>query len=136
MVNASLVAIEFDSMLPKGETPRDTEGYEGFYHLLNMEGECALAKLHYIIRDHDAEKFNQRKEIMKQITAAVSYTHLQNRCTDTHLCYFFTVFGQNIVPKHSDFSNCHNLFSPLPATFYLMTPVDCSLLCIGIMSSL
>ena len=44
MVNASLVAMEFDSMLPKGETPRDTEGYEGFYHLLNMEGECALAK--------------------------------------------------------------------------------------------
>ena len=68
MVNASLVAMEFDSMLPKGETPRDTEGYEGFYHLLNMEGECALAKLHYIIRDHDVEKFNQRKEIMKQIT--------------------------------------------------------------------
>ena len=55
-------------MLPNGETPRDTEGYEGFYHLLNMEGECALAKLHYIIRDHDVEKFNQRKEIMKQIT--------------------------------------------------------------------
>lgn len=45
MVNASLVAMEFDSMLPKGETPRDTEGYEGFYHLLSMEGECALAKL-------------------------------------------------------------------------------------------
>ena len=45
-------------------------------------------------------------------------------------------FGQNIVPKHSDFSDCHNLFSPLPATFYLMTPVDCNLLCIGIMSSL
>ena len=36
--------------------------------MLNMEGECALAKLHYIIRDHDVEKFNQRKEIMKQIT--------------------------------------------------------------------
>ena len=43
MVNASLVAMEFDSMLPKGETPRDTEGYEGFYHLLSME-ECALCK--------------------------------------------------------------------------------------------
>ena len=68
MVNASLVAMEFDSMLPKGETPRDTEGYEGFYHLLSMEGECALAKLHYIIRDHDAEKFEQRKKVMKQIT--------------------------------------------------------------------
>ena len=65
MVNASLVAMEFDSMLPKGETPRDTEGYEGFYHLLSMEGECALAKLHYIIRDHDAKKFEQRKKVMK-----------------------------------------------------------------------
>ena len=68
MVNASLVAMEFDSMLPKGETPRDTEGYEGFYHLLSMEGECALAKLHYIIRDHDARNVEQRKKVMKQIT--------------------------------------------------------------------
>lgn len=68
MINASLVAMEFDSMLPKGERPRDTDGYEGFYHLMKMEGECNYAKLNYIIRDHDAEKFNHRKEIMQQIT--------------------------------------------------------------------
>lgn len=68
MINASLVAMEFDSMLPKGERPRDTDGYEGFYHLMKMEGECSYAKLNYIIRDHDAENFNHRKEIMQQIT--------------------------------------------------------------------
>lgn len=68
MINASLVAMEFDSMLPKGERPRNTDGYEGFYHLMKMEGECSYAKLNYIIRDHDAEKFNHRKEIMQQIT--------------------------------------------------------------------
>ena len=67
MINASLVAMEFDSMLPKGERPRDTDGYEGFYHLMKMEGECSYAKLNYIIRDHDAENFNHRKEIMQQI---------------------------------------------------------------------
>ena len=68
MINASLVAMEFDSMLPKGERPRDTDGYEGFYHLMKMEGECAVMQnLNYIIRDHDAENFNHRKEIMQQI---------------------------------------------------------------------
>lgn len=67
MVNAALVAMEFDSMLPVSETPRDTDGYEGFYHLCSMSGDVASAKLDYIIRDHDGESFKQRQETMEHI---------------------------------------------------------------------
>ena len=48
-------------MLPGTETPRDTEDYEGFYHLMSMTGEVASASLHYIVRDHDASLFEARK---------------------------------------------------------------------------
>ena len=60
MVNAQLVAMEINSMLPPGETPRDTEGYEGFFHLCRTEGSVGQAKLTYIVRDHDAELFDRR----------------------------------------------------------------------------
>lgn len=61
MKNASLIAMEFNSMLPPHETPSHTEGYEGFYHLSEMSGNEELAKLDYIIRDHSREKFQERK---------------------------------------------------------------------------
>lgn len=53
MINASLVAMEINNALPSMETPRGTEDYEGFYHLMSMSGEVAEAELHYIVRDHD-----------------------------------------------------------------------------------
>ena len=62
MKNASLIAMEFDSLLPRVERPEHTEGYEGFYHLIAMEGSVEAASLTYIIRDHDAELFQARKE--------------------------------------------------------------------------
>ncbi|MBE7016609.1 MAG: peptidase T [Ruminococcaceae bacterium] len=61
MINASLVAMEFNSMLPSGDTPRDTEGYEGFFHLTSMEGDVEKATLNYIVRDHDAGSFEARR---------------------------------------------------------------------------
>ncbi len=67
MINASLVAMEFNSMLPNGDTPRDTEGYEGFFHLTDMEGDVETAKTRYIIRDHDAGKFAARCSTMEHI---------------------------------------------------------------------
>ncbi len=67
MINAQLVAMEIDANLPKGETPRDTEGYEGFYHLCHMQGDVEKASLYYIIRDHDAEKFALRKAMVQTI---------------------------------------------------------------------
>ncbi|MCI6464848.1 MAG: peptidase T [Faecalicatena sp.] len=67
MVNASLVAMEINSMLPSGDTPRDTEDYEGFYHLVSMAGEVGHAELNYIVRDHDAATFEVRQETLRHI---------------------------------------------------------------------
>ena len=61
MKNASLIACEFNSMLSPKEIPEMTEGYEGFHHLISMSGEIELANLYYIIRDHDMEKFLEKK---------------------------------------------------------------------------
>ena len=72
MVNASLLAMRFNAMLPDGDTPRDTEGYEGFFHLTDMEGSVETAALHYIIRDHDAAAFEQRKQTMRHIAALLN----------------------------------------------------------------
>lgn len=67
MINAALVAMEFDACLPKNQTPRDTEGYEGFYHLCEMSGNVEKAAMEYIIRDHDEQKYEERKAVMRKI---------------------------------------------------------------------
>ena len=67
MINASLVAMEFNAMLPFGDTPRNTEGYEGFFHLCDMKGNVSEASLEYIIRDHDASMFEARLNTMRHI---------------------------------------------------------------------
>jgi tripeptide aminopeptidase len=70
MVNAMLVAMEMNALLPMHQRPEHTEGYEGFYHLVKMEGTVENAMLQYIIRDHDKEKFEHKK---KFITDAIDY---------------------------------------------------------------
>lgn len=65
MINACNLAMEFHAMLPQAERPEHTEGYEGFIHLTNMEGETEQALVRYIIRDHDAERFQRKKELLK-----------------------------------------------------------------------
>ena len=70
MVNAMLVAMEMNAMLPVHQRPEHTEGYEGFYHLVKMDGTVENAMLQYIIRDHDKEKFLLKK---KFITDVVDY---------------------------------------------------------------
>ena len=67
MVNAALVATEFNAALPNCETPRHTEGYEGFYHLTAIAGTAERAELRYILRDHDAKKLEMRRETMFHI---------------------------------------------------------------------
>ncbi|TGY66684.1 peptidase T [Dubosiella muris] len=67
MVNAALLAVEFASMLPEDQTPAKTEGREGFYHLVSMEGECESATLTYILREHDAEKFEKQIETIERV---------------------------------------------------------------------
>ena len=66
MINANRLAAEFAAMLPADETPETTEGYEGFYHLLGIESNIEQAKLSYIIRDHDREKFEDRKAFIAE----------------------------------------------------------------------
>lgn len=67
MINASLVAMEFNSMLPACERPEHTEDYEGFYHLTSMSGSVSDAELNYIIRDHDARRFDFRQQTMQHV---------------------------------------------------------------------
>ena len=66
MINASRLAAEFANMLPGEETPEETEGYEGFYHLTGMETCTESAKLSYIIRDHDRDIFEDRKRFIQK----------------------------------------------------------------------
>lgn len=68
MLNASLLGMEFHNMLPVEQNPRYTQGYEGFFHLDSIEGHVEQATLHYIIRDHDAVKYDQKKQVMQDIT--------------------------------------------------------------------
>ena len=65
MINAALVAMEFNALLPAADIPRLTEGYEGFFHLCDMSGDVEHAKLHYIVRDHDRATFEVRKKTLK-----------------------------------------------------------------------
>lgn len=69
MVNANLLAAEFIGMLPADETPENTEGYEGFYHLLGIKSGIENATLSYIIRDHDRQKFELRKQTVAECVA-------------------------------------------------------------------
>ena len=67
MKNAIRIGMEYDCMLPEGEKPELTEGYEGFFHLMHFSGDVEEAKLVYIIRDHDRAKFEQKKAMAENI---------------------------------------------------------------------
>ena len=64
MVNSQYIAMEFQGLLPVQQRPEFTQGYEGFFHLMSIQGEVERTELHYIIRDHDLEKFQQKKAVM------------------------------------------------------------------------
>ena len=66
MVNANRLAVEFAAMLPADETPETTEGYQGFYHLLGITAGVEQARLSYIIRDHDRDRFEDRKRFIQR----------------------------------------------------------------------
>lgn len=72
MVNAQNVAMEFHAALPAFERPEHTQGREGFYHLTHMSGDVEIAKLSYIIRDHDATNFAQRKAALEHIACRLN----------------------------------------------------------------
>lgn len=72
MLNASRLACEFNAMIPDTELPETTEGYQGFYHLLGMETRTEEAKMSYLIRDHDREIFEKRKDFMEVCAAKIN----------------------------------------------------------------
>ena len=72
MVNAALVAMEINGMLPAAETPAHTEMYEGFFHLTDMEGNVEHAVIQYIVRDHSAAHFEARKEMLRHIEKIIN----------------------------------------------------------------
>ncbi|MFD2917586.1 peptidase T [Psychroserpens luteus] len=72
MVNSMYIATEFINSLPRMETPEHTDGYQGFFHLHNMEGKVEETVLQYIIRDHDMGHFEARKEVMQNLTDAIN----------------------------------------------------------------
>lgn len=72
MLNAGLIAAEFITSLPENETPATTQGFEGFFHLTDFEGDVSEAKLQYIIRDHDDQKFEDRKKLIKEKVEAIN----------------------------------------------------------------
>jgi len=72
MINASLVANKIVSMLPPAQRPEYTAGYEGFFHLLSMKGNVERAELQFLIRDHEAKKFEAKKQLMEEIVQLVN----------------------------------------------------------------
>jgi len=72
MVNAAFVATELASMLPADERPETTEGYQGFFHLLSLEANVEKARMNYIIRDHDRQRFEERKRLIENCVTTLN----------------------------------------------------------------
>lgn len=81
MKNSMRIAHQFVSMLPRHETPEHTEGYEGFYHLMGMEGKVEKTTLNYIIRDHDRDRFERRKKEMVHLVNKINAEFGENTAT-------------------------------------------------------
>lgn len=80
MINAARIATEFVSMMPVEQTPEQTEGYEGFWHLTNIDGSCSEAHLNYIIRDHDRENFTKRKAFIQGVAEVINSKYGEGTC--------------------------------------------------------
>ncbi|MGG5343685.1 peptidase T [Enterococcus sp. AZ192] len=79
MINALQLAIDFHNQLPKNEVPEKTDGYEGFFHLADLSGTPEEAKMTYIIRDHDREKFEARKALITKVQEIINQPFDQER---------------------------------------------------------
>lgn len=79
MVNAAKIAMELHGKLPTNETPEETEGYEGFYHLSSIQGDVEQTQLRYLIRDHDRNRFQERKSELARIVEELQKTYGEKR---------------------------------------------------------
>ena len=75
MKNASVIAMELHEMLPADQVPEKTEGYQGFIHLTGIRGDVVEARMHYIIRDHDRELFEEKKNRMRGAVRMINMIH-------------------------------------------------------------
>lgn len=98
MKNAQLVAMDFNSMLPADEIPANTEGYEGFFHLCDMKGDCESAELIYIIRDHDKTKFEQKKKLFLHCADAINEKYGEGTCSATVKDSYYNM--KEIIDRH------------------------------------
>ncbi len=98
MKNASLMAMDFNALLPANEIPAQTEGYEGFFHLIEMSGECESATLVYIIRDHDKEKFQSKKELFLECAKKINSKYGEGSCVATVKDSYFNM--KEIIDNH------------------------------------
>ena len=80
MVNSQYIAMEYQSLLPAVQKPEYTEGYEGFIHLTDMQGEVEQSTLRYIIRDHDMDKFEEKKAIMAAAADFINRKYGEGTC--------------------------------------------------------
>lgn len=100
MVNASLVAMQINSMLPADEVPAKTEGYEGFFHLTDMEGSVEKAKLCYIVRDHNASSFDCRINTLKHIEKVIKEKYGEKSVVLTVKEQYRNMYEQIAPHKH------------------------------------
>lgn len=98
MVNAALVACEIQSSLPAGETPAHTEGREGFFHLTDMKGDVASAKLSYIVRDHDKDSFESRLNLLRTLEVEMNQKYGMGTVTLTIIDSYSNML--EIIEKH------------------------------------
>jgi tripeptide aminopeptidase len=86
MINSMLIANEFINQLPKHETPQETKGYEGFFHVTGLAGSIEETKLDLIIRDHDMKQFKKRKELVHEITKKINKKFKKQFGEDIIIC--------------------------------------------------
>lgn len=97
MINSMTIASDFISQLPKNEVPETTEGYEGFFHLHQMNGKVEQTVLQYIIRDHDKELFEQRKTLIRDIASTMN-TELESDLVQIEIKDQYYNMKEKVVP--------------------------------------
>ena len=97
MINAALVAQQIISKLPANERPENTEKYEGFFHLTDIKGNVEKAEIHWIIRDHDSVKFENRKNLLKEIVQQIN-SEYEKRIAEIEITDQYFNMRQKIEP--------------------------------------
>ncbi|KQL39828.1 peptidase T [Bacillus sp. FJAT-25509] len=115
MINSMKIAMEINNLLPVEEAPESTEGYEGFYHLVSIEGDVELTKMHYIIRDHDKTKFANRKETLSNIVNQLKETHGENTIILELKDQYYNM-GEKILPVKEVVDIAHEAMTNLEIT--------------------